>query len=123
MDLVAILWLGLLVLFLVVEAACPLHLVSLWFAWCIFTQIGNNNSFSYENAYHLRNISLLAAADSIFYVVAAIVLAFLKVLHMEVFLVLLGVIFVGVIAAVVTSALSHLTYKAAELKRDSDLTI
>ena len=32
MDLVAILWLGLLVLFLVVEAACPLHLVSLWFA-------------------------------------------------------------------------------------------
>lgn len=32
MDLIAILWLGLLVLFLVVEAACPLHLVSLWFA-------------------------------------------------------------------------------------------
>ena len=32
MDLVAIVWLGLLVLFLVVEAACPLHLVSLWFA-------------------------------------------------------------------------------------------
>ena len=32
MDLVAIIWLGLLVLFLVVEAACPLHLVSIWFA-------------------------------------------------------------------------------------------
>lgn len=32
MDLVAIVWLGLLVFFLVVEAACPLHLVSLWFA-------------------------------------------------------------------------------------------
>ena len=32
MDLVAIIWLGLLILFLVVEAACPLHLVSLWFA-------------------------------------------------------------------------------------------
>ena len=32
MDLVAIIWLGLLVFFLVVEAACPLHLVSLWFA-------------------------------------------------------------------------------------------
>ena len=29
---VAIIWLGLLVLFLIVEAACPLHLVSLWFA-------------------------------------------------------------------------------------------
>ena len=32
MDLTLIVWLGLLVLFLVVEAACPLHLVSLWFA-------------------------------------------------------------------------------------------
>lgn len=32
MDLVAIIWLGLLVFFLVVEAACPLHLVSIWFA-------------------------------------------------------------------------------------------
>lgn len=32
MDLVAIVWVGLLILFLIVEAACPLHLVSLWFA-------------------------------------------------------------------------------------------
>ena len=32
MELVVIVWLGLLILFLVVEAACPLHLVSIWFA-------------------------------------------------------------------------------------------
>lgn len=32
MELVVIMWMGLLVLFLIVEAACPLHLVSLWFA-------------------------------------------------------------------------------------------
>ena len=32
MDLVAIVWLGLLIVFLVVEAACPIHLVSIWFA-------------------------------------------------------------------------------------------
>ena len=32
MDLVAIIWLGLLIAFLVVEAACPIHLVSIWFA-------------------------------------------------------------------------------------------
>lgn len=32
MDLVAIIWLGLLILFLVVEAVCAVHLVSLWFA-------------------------------------------------------------------------------------------
>ena len=32
MELVAILWLGLLTAFVVVEAACPIHLVSIWFA-------------------------------------------------------------------------------------------
>ena len=32
MDLVAIIWLGLLIAFLIVEAACPFHLVSIWFA-------------------------------------------------------------------------------------------
>ena len=32
MELVTILWLGLIVLFIIVEAACPLHLVSIWFA-------------------------------------------------------------------------------------------
>ena len=32
MDLVAIIWLGLVITFLVVEAACPIHLVSVWFA-------------------------------------------------------------------------------------------
>ncbi len=28
----AIIWLGLMVMFLIVEAACPIHLVSIWFA-------------------------------------------------------------------------------------------
>lgn len=32
MDLVALIWLGLVVVFLVVEASCPIHLVSIWFA-------------------------------------------------------------------------------------------
>ena len=32
MDIIPVVWLGLMVLFLVVEASCPLHLVSLWFA-------------------------------------------------------------------------------------------
>lgn len=32
MELVAIIWLGLLILFLVAEAVCAVHLVSLWFA-------------------------------------------------------------------------------------------
>jgi len=32
MDLVAIIWLGLLIVFLVVEAVCAIHLVSIWFA-------------------------------------------------------------------------------------------
>ena len=32
MELLAVVWLGLTVIFLIVEAACPIHLVSLWFA-------------------------------------------------------------------------------------------
>ncbi len=32
MNMVAYIWLGLMVLFLIVEAACPIHLVSIWFA-------------------------------------------------------------------------------------------
>ena len=32
MDLTAIVWAGLVALFLIVEAACPLHLVSVWFS-------------------------------------------------------------------------------------------
>ncbi len=32
MGLIAAVWLGLLILFLIVEAACPIHLVSIWFA-------------------------------------------------------------------------------------------
>ena len=32
MNITAIVWLGMMILFLVVEAACPLHLVSVWFA-------------------------------------------------------------------------------------------
>lgn len=32
MNLAAIIWFGLLLVFLVVEAACPFHLVSIWFA-------------------------------------------------------------------------------------------
>ena len=32
MNLAALIWLGLLVAFLVAEAACPIHLISIWFA-------------------------------------------------------------------------------------------
>ena len=32
MELVHIIWLGLMIVFLIVEASCPIHLVSVWFA-------------------------------------------------------------------------------------------
>ena len=32
MELVTLIWLGLVIVFLVVEASCPIHLVSVWFA-------------------------------------------------------------------------------------------
>ena len=39
MELMSIVWLGLMILFLVVEAACPLHLVSIWFALGAFAAL------------------------------------------------------------------------------------
>ena len=32
MELVTVIWLGLVIVFLIVEASCPIHLVSVWFA-------------------------------------------------------------------------------------------
>ena len=32
MELVSLIWLGLVIVFLIVEASCPIHLVSVWFA-------------------------------------------------------------------------------------------
>ena len=44
--------------------------IALVYAWKVFTEIGNNNSFSFVNAKYLKWISVLAIGDAAFFFVA-----------------------------------------------------
>ena len=97
--------------------------LALWHAWCIFGEIGRDNSFCEENARRLRIISLLALGDTIFCAVGAIGLFACNALHPGLFLLALLICLIGLCLFVATAALSHLTLKAALLQEESDLTV
>ena len=63
-------WTWLIVLWI---SAIPCYLV-LYFGWKIVTEIAKDNSFSIENAKSLKYISILAAADSVYFFGANLVL-------------------------------------------------
>lgn len=116
-------------------------LVVFWDAWNIFTQIGKNNSFCVENARRLRRISFCALADTVLDVVLLVygVIfrfhisaanapsdSFFSRLDGDVFgavIRCLFVAFIGVAVTVAAAALSHLTWRAANLQDENDLTI
>lgn len=92
-------------------------------AWEIFREIGKDNSFCAQNAARLRVISIMALADTIYYIIGAVVLAALNMLHPALMIILIGVLFIGFTVMTASAALSHLTQKAASLKDENDLTI
>ena len=93
------------------------------FAWRIVVNIGEDRSFTEENAKMLRWISMLAAGDAIFFFVGNIAMLLLNMNHPGIVLLSLSVVFVGVAVTVASAALSHLVHKAALLQEQSDLTI
>lgn len=95
----------------------------LYFGWKISTEIGKDNSFSMENAEHLKNISILAALDSLYFFAANVVFMVINMNHPGVFLISLIVVFIGVAVTVAAAALSHLVRKAAEIQQENELTI
>lgn len=95
----------------------------LYFGWKISTEIGKDNSFSMENAEYLKNISILAALDSLYFFVANVVFMVIDMNHPGVFLISLIVVFIGVAVTVAAAALSHLVRKAAEIQQENELTI
>ncbi|MBR3963292.1 MAG: DUF2975 domain-containing protein [Oscillospiraceae bacterium] len=98
--------------------------VSLVFGWKIAKNIGNDNSFSFENAKNLKIISCLAAGDSAFFFLGNWALLFMNMSHPGVAIIFAPlVIFVGIAVAVVCAALSHLVYKSAVMQAENDLTI
>ncbi len=92
-------------------------------AWLIASDIGRDNSFSYENAARLRLCCILAVTDTGLYLAGGAVLFALDMLHPAILLRGAFICAVGAACAVVFAALSHLTLKAAELKGEQDLTI
>ncbi|MBR0416723.1 MAG: DUF2975 domain-containing protein [Firmicutes bacterium] len=97
--------------------------VALFFGWKIAANIGNDRSFSMENAKLLKWISWLAEGDAIYFFIGNIVLWFAGMNHPGVVLAMFLVVFAGVAIAVAAAALSHLVKKAAVLQEESDLTI
>ena len=97
--------------------------VALFFGWKIAANIGNDRSFSMENAKLLKWISWLAEGDAIYFFIGNIVLWFAGMNHPGVVLAMFLVVIAGVAIAVAAAALSHLVKKAAVLQGESDLTI
>lgn len=97
--------------------------IALIFSWRIVSNIGNDRSFTRENARLLKTISVLAIVDAAFLFVWNMVLFFLNANHPSTLFACLLIDFVGVVIAVVFMALSHLVLKAADLQEQSDLTI
>ena len=95
----------------------------LYFGWKISTEIGKDNSFSMENAEYLKNISILAALDSLYFFAANVVFMVINMNHPGVFLISLIVVFIGLAVTVAAAALSHLVRKAAEIQQENELTI
>ena len=95
----------------------------LYYGWKISANIGNDQSFTDQNASLLKNISVLAALDAAFFFTGNIVLLFMNMSHPGVTLMSLIVVFGGVAITIASAALSHLIVKAADLQEESDLTI
>lgn len=95
----------------------------LGYAWKIVTNIGNDRSFTDQNASLLKTISFLSALDAAIFFVGNIVLLFLNMSHPGVVIASLVIVFVGMAVAVDSAALSHLVKKSAVLQEQSDWTI
>lgn len=106
-------------------------------AWCIFTRIGQNNSFCVANAKALRRISFYALIATVLDVILIVYTLFTNAPHANgagvwvripgmfdsQILLFVFVAMLGVAATVATATLSHLTLKAANLQDENDLTI
>jgi len=102
--------------------AIPCYMV-LVFGWKIAANIGNDKSFSRENASLMKWIAWMAAGDSVFLFAGNILFLGLNMNHPGIVLIVLVIVFAGAAITVVAAALSHLIYKAAVMQEESELTI
>lgn len=103
-------------------SAVPCYLV-LYYGWKITVEIEKDNSFSLINANYLKNISVLAAINSVYFFTANLVFMLLNMNHPGIFAASLILVFTGAAITVSAAALSHLVQNAAILKEENELTI
>lgn len=103
-------------------AALPCYAV-LALGWKIASNIGNDRSFSIQNAKLVKAISVLAAADTVFFFLGNIISLLLNMNHPFLVLGSFIIILIGVAISVAAAVLSHLILKAQILQEQSDWTI
>lgn len=112
-------WPGLICNF-VVAAGCYMILYQFW---TVCREIGRDNSFSIENALAFKRISWIAAGLAAVWFVALAGLALMRFLQAGLLLFLIFAVFISFAVAICAAALSHLVWKAYELKQENELTI
>lgn len=103
-------------------SAIPCYMV-LVFGWLISKNIGNDKSFTIENAKYLKYIMVITLVDCIYYFIANIIMFYMKANNETIMIFSLVAIFAGIVFAVAIACLSHLVLKAAKLQTENELTI
>ncbi len=96
---------------------------ALVFAFIISGRIQKGNSFCVENVRLLRGIAILAMLDSVYFVIANVVMYFCGFNWTKMIFVSIIVAFFGIVLSIAFQAISVLTGKATEIKDENDLTI
>ena len=103
-------------------AAVPCYAV-LALGWMIAANIARDNAFSSVNAKLLKAIAVLAAVDSVYFLIGNIILLILNMNHPGIVLTSLVVVFIGAALCVASTALSKLTSRAADIEDENRYTI
>lgn len=102
--------------------AIPCYAV-LVLGWKIASNIGNDKSFSEENANRLKYVSILALVTSIYYFAGNVVFLLINMNHPGILIASVFITFVGIAISAASAILSYLVKKAAKLQEQSDWTI
>lgn len=100
----------------------PCYIV-LIFAWKISANIGVDNAFSLDNAKLFGYIYVVTITDVCIFLAINTVFIFMNMSHPGVFIISLGISFVGVAFAFCAKVLSAMCENAAQLKEETELTI
>lgn len=103
-------------------AVIPCYAV-LVLGWMIASHIASDNAFSSANAKLLKTIAILAAVDSVYFLIGNIVLLLLNMNHPGIVLLSLMVVFIGAAICVASMTLSQLTFRAADIEEENRYTI